>query len=784
LKRELLLIRRILIVFILLASAIVSHANEVSQQLSVKIKHIEYIVEDQVRYDFPRIRSFDQSRWLSVSQYPLNLGNLEQGAWGRFTLTNVEDVQLERVLEFANPRLHRLSIYIESSTGTREEWQLGNHLPFKEREIFFRNFSLPLVLQAKEEMVVYFRAQSNVGMLLPINLHKEGEFWRLANNENLAYGFYFGILIMFVVFNVSLYLARNNYLYILLAIDLSVFSLMYANHLGLNFEYLWPVDPQFNYLASLFLGYMVILTANVFTWHFLQLTYSKRLQKTFYLFNVLPLAGIVLLWILPAKASSFICAILGIAIAIYLAMLTTKNRYRQADFASYYIASYFVAAIATCVYIAHKLALLPTNFLTNYAIGGSILLQAIVLTCVLLERKKVVEKVVGFHSPAQSIPDSAKDWIAQFSHEVRTPLNGIIGMVDLLKETPLNPTQYGYIRTLSSSGKYLLDLVSDELDYGNLTRGTVELNEAPFNLEVLCKQCCSMLEQQAADSQVTIELNFSPTMPVALYGDEKCLKQIIINLLSNSIKFTHHGKVVISAEYSKSNHLILSVWDDGIGITKQQQLKIFDRFCQGDSSVYSRYGGSGLGLAICRQLANLMGGEITVDSRVGKYCSFTIDLPLAVCNEALNTAENSENVELKELSSLLPSNRELIVLGVDDNEINRRVLSAMLKKLGHRMIEATSGQQAIDIARSGQALDLILMDCEMPGMNGFEATEVIRKWQHGQAGEDCPIVALTAHVLTEHIEKCLAAGMNAHLSKPLHLNQLRELLESLGAENK
>jgi CheY-like chemotaxis protein len=293
-----------------------------------------------------------------------------------------------------------------------------------------------------------------------------------------------------------------------------------------------------------------------------------------------------------------------------------------------------------------------------------------------------------------------------------------------------------------------------------------------------------MLEQQAADSQVTIELNFSPTMPLGLYGDEKCLKQIIINLLSNSIKFTHHGKVVISAEYSKSNHLILSVWDDGIGITKQQQLKIFDRFCQGDSSVYSRYGGSGLGLAICRQLANLMGGEITVDSRVGKYCSFTIDLPLAVRNETVNTAENSENVELKELSSLLPSNRELIVLGVDDNEINRRVLSAMLKKLGHRMIEATSGQQAIDIARSGQALDLILMDCEMPGMNGFEATEVIRKWQHGQAGEDCPIVALTAHVLTEHIEKCLAAGMNAHLSKPLHLNQLRELLESLGAENK
>jgi len=772
-----------LIVFILLTNGIYTHANEISQQSSIKVEHLEYLLEDQISYDFYRVKGFDQSRWLPATHSPLNLGNLEQGAWGRFTLTNVENVRLERMLEFANPRLHRLSIYIESSTGNREEWQLGNYLPFKEREILFRNFALPLILQPKEELVVYFRAQSNVGVLLPIYVHKEGEFWRLANNENLAYGFYFGILIMFVIFNISLYLARNNYLFILLAIDLSVFALMYANHLGLNFEYLWPVDPQFNYLASLFLGYIVILTSNIFTWHFLRLDYSGKLQGVYYCFNMIALVGIVLLWLVPAEVSSFICALLGIAIALYLSALTTKNRYRYADYASYYIFSYAITAIATCVYIAHKLALLPSNYLTSYTIGGSILLQAIVLTCVLLERKKVVEKVVGFHSPDQTVPSSAKDWIAQFSHEVRTPLNGIIGMVDLLKETPLNPTQYGYIRTLSSSGEYLLDLVSDELDYGNLSRGVVELNESPFNLEVLCKQCCNMLEQQAGENQVAIELSFSPTMPLNFYGDEKCLKQIIINLLSNSIKFTRQGRVVISAEYSKSNNLLLSVWDNGIGITKQQQLKIFERFNQVDSSVYSRYGGSGLGLAICRQLANLMGGEIKVDSRVGKYCSFIVELPLARHDKTEEMIEAPVNIESKKSTAVLPSNRELVVLGVDDNEINRRVLKAMLKKLGHRMIEATSGQQAIDIVRSGEALDLILMDCEMPGMNGFEATEVIRKWQYTQASGACSIIALTAHVLREHVEQCLAAGMDAHLSKPLHLRELRELLESLEADD-
>ena len=267
------------------------------------------------------------------------------------------------------------------------------------------------------------------------------------------------------------------------------------------------------------------------------------------------------------------------------------------------------------------------------------------------------------------------------------------------------------------------------------------------------------------------------------YGDEKCLKQIIINLLSNSIKFARQGRVVIKAAYKDSNHLILSVWDNGVGISKQQQSVVFERFSQVSSDGYSRGSGSGLGLAICKQLVQLMGGDIAVKSDAGKYCQFTVNVPLEVYHKPEEVETDSVNVEPyappTPVDSMILPSQELVVLGVDDNEINRRVLSAMLKKLGHRMIEATSGQQAIDIVRSGESLDLILMDCEMPRMSGFEATEVIRQWQSGQAKAACPIVALTAHTFEEHVEQCLAAGMNAHLSKPLHLNELRELLESL-----
>lgn len=786
-----LLVRRVVLVFILLAhtmcSAANTTANEISQQLTKSVEQIEYLVEGGGSYDLSRVKKIDQARWQAVSRYPLNLGNVKHGAWGRFKLENVENVQFERILEFANPRLHRLTIYIESSLGNNKEWSLGNYLPYKEREISFRNFALPIEFQAKEELVVYFRAESNVGLLLPIYVHKESEFWRSASDETLAYGLYFGFMLMFIMFNISLYFIRNNYLFILLAIDLFVCALMYANHSGLNFEYLWPVDPQFNYLAGLFLSYMVFLVANVFTWHFLQLSHAKSLLRNYYLFNALALMGIVSLWLLPAEVSSFMCALLGIVISIYLAYLTTRNRFRYWDYAYYYIASYWIAAVSAIIYIAHKLALLPTNVLTSSAFGVSILLQAIILTCVMIERDKSAVKVVGFHSLGQQEPDSAQDWVARFSHEVRAPLNGIIGMADLLRETPLNPTQYSYIQTLSSSGKYLLDLVDDELNYDNLSRGVLELNEGPFNLELLCQQCSKMLEQQASDNKVVIKLDFSPLMPLDFYGDEKCLTQIIINLVGNSIKFTRQGRVVIKAKYSESNNLVLSVWDNGIGITKQQQLRVFDRFCQVDSASYSRSGGSGLGLAICRQLAQLMGGEINVASRVGEYCCFTLKVPLERYEKPLGVDESRVDVVATRavskytsaIASSILSSRELVVLGVDDNEINRRVLSAMLKKLGHKMIEVTSGQQAIDVVRSGVPIDLILMDCEMPGMNGFEATEEIRKWQYGQAKAVCPIIALTAHVLDEHIERCLAAGMDDHLSKPLRLDELRELLESL-----
>jgi len=767
--------------------------NNISKQASIDIKNSQYVIEDNIVYDYGGVLELDDSLWQPAKSFPLNLGVLPKGAWLRFELKNVEAVDVERFLEVPNPSLHHLSIYIKSANQPDQKWLLGSSLPFLERPIMSRNFTVPITIASKQTIRVYLRAESRVGVLIPVRLHTSAKFWQLTIAENMYHGFYFGILFMFVAFNLGLYLFRNDILHLLLSVDLAVFCLMYGNHLGLNFEYLWPIDPDFNYLASLFFSYLMVLTANIFSWRFIQLksAYGHIPKVFYYCFNISASLGLILLWFIPIAWSSYFCASVGLLVAYYLAYLCYLSYRERASYAGCYLASYSLSAIATSIYVLHKLALLPTNLVVTNFLGYSILLQALVLTSVMIERKKKARKILGFQDPTQLIPHSVRDWVAQFSHEIRTPLNGIIGMADLLKETPLNPTQYNYVRSLSLSGEHLVDLVSDILDYESLASGQVQLFDSDFNLAELCQQSCDSLARMADENDVSIALEYEQGMPLDFYGDSKRFRQILLNLLNNAIKFAEGGRVVISLGYSSAGELQLKVWDNGIGMTRQQQKEVFKRFRQADGSVYQKFGGNGLGLAICEQLASLMSGSISVDSEVNSFCCFTLVLPIEVASRGDTTelvkAESAlfsppADLLLEKTTRFNALPDHLLILGVDDNEINRRVLKAMLNKLGHSVIEASSGQEAIDIVQSGVDIDLILMDCEMPGLNGFDTTKAIRRWQYGQADKVCRIIALTAHTLEEHKEHCLDAGMDGHLGKPLRLQELSELIDQLANE--
>ena len=758
-------------------------ASDISVQPVVIPGNIEYIVENGAPLVFGDVLAYKKSSWSEAEVLPVNFGNPEHGVWLKLIFRNVEKVSSERLLHLGNPHLKKVDIYVIYPDERVIRMEYGADRPFHDRPVFHREVVVPVVIGPEESLTLLIRAESAAGMQLPLRLLKPEVFWQEAGTHQLLFGLYFGAMLVFVLFNGLLYVYRNEALHLFLALNLAAFSLLHANLLGLNFQYLWPTDPEFNQNANYIFVYLTIIAASVFATHFLSAWQSKMLMGIHYGICILATVGIVFLLSIGYRLSFYPAVILSVVTSVWLLFICLYQWRQGVQKVLVFGVAYALAGGSIILFAGQKLGWLPVSHITEYGMVYSMLIQGGMFTLAIITWNGEAGKESADQSH-QALPDSVRSWMAQFSHEIRTPLNGVIGMADLLKETPLNPTQFNYVRVLSSSGEHLVNLVSDILDYESLSTGNIKLDKIPFSLSTLFSESIQLFQQQAKENAVQLTTNIKPDVPSDFTGDPKRLRQIIINLLSNAVKFTHEGTVCLSAEY-ENGELIIIVEDDGIGMTPLQQQTIFERFRQADASVYRQYGGSGLGLAICRQLAQLMGGDIRVESEVESFCRFTVNVPLESHIQATSYSEMSASMAFEQDSvPVFAENgngyhRTLNILGVDDNEINLRVLNAMLTKLGHNVYEAASGKEAIDIVCSGKDLDLILMDCEMPYMDGFETTRRIRKWQYGQPGTPCSIIALTAHTMDEHKQKCLSSGMDGHLCKPIHLDELKELTDQL-----
>ncbi len=375
---------------------------------------------------------------------------------------------------------------------------------------------------------------------------------------------------------------------------------------------------------------------------------------------------------------------------------------------------------------------------------------------------------------------SKSNFLANMSHEVRTPMNGIVGMTDLiLNSSNLSSECRSFAKNIKECSSNLLTIIDDILDYSKIDAGKLLIDKKNFNLDRLIKSVLSLYHEEAEHKEVKLNYNINSNVPLGVYTDDTRLSQILNNLLSNAMKFTHHGEInlVVNAEKkidSNQFEIHFTIQDTGIGIAKNIQKKIFSIFTQADVSTTRYYGGTGLGLSICKELAELLGGEIGVDSTLGKGSKFyftilTEEVPL---NEIENDAKD---VFLdKRLSEKYP----LDILLVEDNPVNQKLALAMLKKQGYDADLAINGLEAVE-ALEYSNYDLILMDMQMPVMDGVEATKKIRELY---SDNKVTIVAITANVFPEDKEKCLNAGMNYFMKKPISIRELQGIISNISTK--
>lgn len=690
------------------------------------------------------------------------------------------------LLELAYPPLDHVQLYLADADGRYQLRQhTGDALPFSAREIKQHNYVFELQLPPGQPQRVYLRLASQGSIQAPLTLWAPNAYLEEQQARIYVLGIIYGVLLVMLIYNLFIFLSVRDTSYLYYILYIASFGVYQLSVNGAAIEYFWPNSPWWANAATPFLIGASGLFGCQFARRFLRTAdHSPWVDRAL----LLLMAGGVLVMSLALTTSYA----LSMRLATYLALLFTLVIFvagilawlRGLRVARYFIIAWTAFLVGGAINALMVLGYLPNMFLTMYASQIGSALEVGLLSLALAdrinamkeERARILQeaglKLEAFNQQLATSNRHKDEFLATLTHELRTPMNGVIGSLELMQMLNLEGELAHYQKTAASSARDMMRMVNDILTLSELQAGRLYPRRQPFSLRGLFDSLRGQYAPRAAEKGLRFVLELDDSLPDTLEGDSGKLLQSLDCLLDNAIKFTSQGEVRVRVSGAATTGEILplriEVIDTGVGFTAPADGTLYQRFQQLDGSLTREYGGLGIGLAICRQLVDLLGGELRHESRPGQGGCFQLELPLNLPVPLVTSASAAVRVT----GPALREPGQCRVLIVEDNPINQLVTRGMLLKLGYQVRTADNGSQALDVLRH-ESIDAVLLDCQMPVMDGFATCRALRNLPGCQS---LPVLAITAHSHSGDRERCLAAGMSDYLAKPVRFEQLRSLL--------